>query len=72
MSISSDLVMGFLIYQDNLRRVALPLGESSGVYAMGFSSFLWFDLCLGLNRPVRFSNYSRLLGVLVVLTDWED
>ena len=40
MSISRDLVMGFLIYQANLRKVALPIWDSSGVYAMVLSPFL--------------------------------
>ena len=68
MSISKDLVMGFCKCHASLRKVALPIWDSSGVYAMVLSPFC----CLILNRPVLFSNYSRLLGVLVVLTDWED
>ena len=31
MSVSRDLVMGFLIYQASLRKVALPIWDSSGV-----------------------------------------
>ena len=34
MSLSSDLVMAFPIYQANQRKVALPDCESSGVYAI--------------------------------------
>jgi hypothetical protein len=42
MSVSSVEVMGFPKNHANLRKLQLPRYDSSGVYAMVFTSFLWF------------------------------
>ncbi len=48
--------MGFPLNQASLRKVALPLGESSGVYAIGVhllsKSRLWTDLSRPRSVPM--------------------
>ena len=67
MSISNDLVMGFCKCYAILRKVALPIWDSSRVYAMRFISFLGFDLCVVLGGLVHSRNVPRFLGVSVDL-----
>ena len=56
-SISNDLVMGFWKCHASLRRVALPICESSGVYAMVSPPFL---SDLNSYRPTRVYAWLKL------------
>jgi hypothetical protein len=76
MSISNDLVMGFCKCHASLRRVALPVWDSSGVYAIGLTSFLGFDFRLVLDKLIHVGSIPLLVGVwwyLLIegIKDWE-
>jgi len=69
MSSSNDLVIGFFRCHASLRKVALPIWDSSGVYAMRFISFLWIGLYLLPDRLIHTEPITLLLVVLMKLID---